>query len=243
MLEKRSEPSTGLSLPVPDTLLDARDLVHAFNPAEGPVVDLPRLSIARGQHTAIVGPSGCGKTTLLRLLTGILVPTSGGVTLAGHALERQSDARRRALRLATVGFVFQQFALLDYCTALENILAPLRLDRSARLDKAARARARELARAAGIGHTLMRRPEQLSQGERQRVAICRALIHEPAMIACDEPTGNLDPARAGSIVSLILEQAQRTGATVLLVTHDPGLLPRFGHVLDMGAPEAAGGRA
>ena len=228
---------------MPETLLDACDLRFAFRAEEGPVVDLPRLTIARGQHTAIVGPSGCGKTTLLRLLTGILVPTSGGVTLAGHALELQSDARRRALRIASVGFVFQQFALLDYCTALENILAPLRLHRAARLDKAARQRACDLAEAAGIAHTLARRPDQLSQGERQRVAICRALVHEPALIACDEPTGNLDPARAGSIVSLILDQAHRTGATVLLVTHDPSLLPRFEHVLDMGLPAASGNRA
>ncbi|MFI4881500.1 MAG: ATP-binding cassette domain-containing protein, partial [Phycisphaerales bacterium JB064] len=102
------------------------------------------------------------------------------------------------------------------------------------LDSSARDRAEELARAAGISHTLKRRPDRLSQGEQQRVAICRALITNPKLIACDEPTGNLDPARAESIISLILEQANRTDATVLLVTHDHGLLGHFGNVLDMG---------
>lgn len=215
-------------------LLAATNLRFAFDAVHEPVVDLAELNIDPGQHTAVVGPSGCGKTTLLRLLTGILTPTSGTIELAGHRLDRLSDARRRAIRIATVGFVFQRFALLEYCSALENILVPLRLHGAVALDSSATDRAEELARAAGISHTLKRRPDRLSQGEQQRVAICRALITNPRLIACDEPTGNLDPTRAESVLSLILEQANRTDATVLLVTHDHGLLGHFGNVLDMG---------
>ena len=223
-------------------LLEARDLRFAFDPTGEPVVDLDHFSVPRGDHTAIVGPSGCGKTTLLRLLTGILSPTAGTIEFDGHWLNKLNDARRRALRIARVGFVFQRFALLEYCTALENILVPLRLG-GGELDSAARDRARELAEAAGIEHTVSRRPNRLSQGEQQRVAICRALIAEPTLIACDEPTGNLDPRRTESVLSLILEQAERAGATVLLVTHDHTLLPRFEHVLDMGARDPEGAAA
>ncbi len=227
---------------MPQPLLTTQGLRFTFNPTQGPLFDLPELTIEHGRHTAVVGPSGCGKTTLLRLLTGILTPTSGTIELNGHRLDRLSDARRRAVRIATVGFVFQRFALLDYCTALENILLPLRLHGAVSLDSAARDRAHELAKASGIAHTLKRRPDRLSQGEQQRVAICRALIASPKLIACDEPTGNLDPARAESIIALILEQASRTNATMLLVTHDHGLLPHFNEILDMGAlaREAAG---
>lgn len=222
-------------------LLRATNLSHAFDPAEGPLFELPEFAVAAGRHAAVVGPSGCGKTTLLRLLTGILATTTGTIELDGHRLDRLSEARRRAIRIATVGFVFQRFALLDYCTALENVLLPLRLHGSVALDAGARDRAHELAERTGITHTLKRRPSRISQGEQQRVAICRALITSPKLIACDEPTGNLDPARAASIMDLILEQAEHTGATVLLVTHDHALLPRFEHVLDMGelAREAA----
>jgi len=215
-------------------LMAARGLRFAFDATGDPVVRLDEFVVPRGQHTAIVGPSGCGKTTLLRLLTGILSPSAGVIEFDGQRLDRLSDARRRALRIGRVGFVFQRFALLEYCTALENILVPLRLGGGSP-GPAARDRAQALAEAAGIEHTLARRPYRLSQGEQQRVAICRALIAEPALIACDEPTGNLDPRRAESILTLIFDQAQRAGSTVLLVTHDHALLPHFEHVLDMGA--------
>ncbi len=220
-------------------VLNARNLRFAFETNGEPIVDLQEFTVPSGEHTAIVGPSGCGKTTLLRLLTGILSPTAGTIEFEGQRVDHLSDARRRALRVSRVGVVFQRFALLDYCTAMENILVPLRLGGGV-LDAAARDRAHELARATGIEHTLARRPNRLSQGEQQRVAICRALIAQPTLIACDEPTGNLDPRRSESILSLILEQADRLNATVLLVTHDHTLLPRFERVLDMGTlePEA-----
>lgn len=192
---------------------------------------VPRLTIHSGEHTAIVGASGCGKTTLLRLVVGSLTADAGRITLLGADLGALAPAARRRLRLREVGMVFQSFALLDYLTATGNILLPYTLDASMRLTRDARARAAELAQAVGIAHTLKRKPARLSQGERQRVAICRALVTQPRVIVCDEPTGNLDPARAGAAIDLILREAAGIGATVLLVTHDHDLLNRFGRVV------------
>ncbi|MEO1009089.1 MAG: ABC transporter ATP-binding protein [Planctomycetota bacterium] len=216
----------------------ARGLRFAFPGAAEPTVDLPalglgELAIRAGEHTAFVGPSGCGKTTLLRLFTGILRPTSGEIELAGRRLDRLGDASRRALRITAVGMVFQRFALLGYLTALQNILLPFRVNRALALDDAAREHARRLAEATGIALALARRPANLSQGEQQRVAICRALVTRPDLIVCDEPTGNLDPARAASVIELILRQADETGATVLLVTHDHAQLAHFARVIDL----------
>eukprot|EP00913_Durusdinium_trenchii_P006335 g5947.t1 len=188
---------------------------------------LDGIEIAPGQDTACIGPSGCGKSTLLRLLTGILVPDRGSVTLAGEAISAASESRRRALRVSRVGMVFQQFALLEYLSAMDNILVPYRVSGALRLDREVRDRARSLAGELGIGALLKRKPARLSQGERQRVAVCRALVTRPGLIVCDEPTGNLDPARSRATVELIVREARASGATVLLVTHDHGLLDGF----------------
>jgi len=211
-----------------------RDLHFTFQRDHGRTfaLEVDDLSIARGQHTAVIGPSGCGKTTLLRLIAGILTPRQGLVRLAGEALSSMSDPARRAFRVASVGMVFQDFALLDYLTALDNILLSYRINPSLRLDAAARDRARSLAEQTGIAHTLARKPARLSQGERQRVAICRALVTSPAVVLCDEPTGNLDPARSRSIVGLILRETNALGATALVVTHDRSLLDVFPRVID-----------
>lgn len=195
---------------------------------------LDRVEITRGRHTACIGPSGCGKSTLLRLLTGILIPDEGRVRLDGEAISSASEARRRALRITRIGMVFQQFALLDYLSAMDNILVPYRVSGALRLDKDARKRARRLGEELGIGKLLRRRPSRLSQGEKQRVAVCRALVTRPRLIVCDEPTGNLDPARSRSTIELIVREARACGATVLLVTHDHGLLDAFDQVIDLG---------
>lgn len=128
--------------------------------------------------------------------------------------------------------VFQDFALLDYLSALENIVLTARLGR---FDLgASRERARELANRAGITHTLKRRPGRLSQGERQRVAVCRALVTNPKLIICDEPTGSLDPARSSEIIELVLTEAESIGTTVVAVTHDHGVLGSFARSVDLG---------
>ncbi len=198
-------------------------------------LELDRVEIRAGQHTACIGPSGCGKSTLLRLLTGIITPDRGSVTLDGRAIGSAPASERRAVRISRVGMVFQQFALLDYLSAMDNILVPYRVSGALRLDREARSRARQLAGELGIGTLLRRRPGRLSQGEKQRVAVCRALVTRPRLIVCDEPTGNLDPARSRSTIGLIVREAEASGATVLLVTHDHSLLDVFSQVIDLGS--------
>ncbi len=193
---------------------------------------VPHLSLADGERLAIVGPSGSGKTTLLNLIAGILTPETGRITVAGTEVSALPDAGRRRFRASRIGFVFQDFALLDYLTARQNILYPYRITPALKLDAAARARADALARACGIGDKLDRHPAALSQGEQQRVAICRALVTQPRLVLSDEATGNLDPESKARILDLLFAQAAEAGASVLAVTHDHELLPRFQRVLD-----------
>ena len=193
---------------------------------------VPELRLAAGERLAIVGPSGSGKTTLLNLIAGILVPAAGRITVADTDVATLSDAERRRFRASQIGFVFQDFALLDYLPARQNILYPFRITPALKLDAEARDRAEALAAACGIADKLDRHPSALSQGEQQRVAICRALVTQPRLILSDEATGNLDPDSKVRILDLLFEQAESAGAAVLAVTHDHELLPRFERVLD-----------
>lgn len=194
---------------------------------------IEELVLGRGEHAACVGPSGCGKTTLAHLIVGVLTPDAGEVCLAGEAVSSLGERARRALRIARVGMVFQSFALLDHLSALDNILLPYHLAPTLRLTPEVRGRAHDIAGSLGIGGLLRRRPRRLSQGERQRVAIGRALVTRPELLVCDEPTGNLDPARAESVIDLLCAQGDEIDATLLVVTHNHALLPRFGRVIDM----------
>jgi putative ABC transport system ATP-binding protein len=194
---------------------------------------VPDWRVAAEEHVAVIGPSGSGKTTLLYLAAGIVRPLSGAVRVAGHDLCRQTDAERRGFRIRQIGLVFQEFELLEYLTVRETILLPYRIHPALPLDRAVRQRVGAVAEAVGLAQTLDRYPHRLSQGERQRVALSRALITQPRLILADEPTGNLDPQTSRTIVSLLLDQARQTRATVLMVTHDHSLLTRFGRVLDL----------
>ena len=193
---------------------------------------VPEFSLADSERVAVVGPSGSGKTTLLNLIAGILTPEGGRIDVAGTEVSNLSDAERRRFRASQIGFVFQDFALLDYLSARQNIYYPYRITPALKLDADARARAAKLAEACGIGDKLDRHPSALSQGEQQRVAICRALVTQPKLILSDEATGNLDPDSKARILDLLFEQASEAGAAVLAVTHDHELLPRFERVLD-----------
>ncbi|MCY4336710.1 MAG: ABC transporter ATP-binding protein [Litoreibacter sp.] len=193
---------------------------------------VPEFELGQGERLAIVGPSGSGKTTLLNLVAGILSPENGQIDVAGTEVTRLSEAERRRFRATQIGFVFQDFALLDYLPARQNILYPYRINPALKLDAEARARVEALASACGIGGKLDRHPTDLSQGEQQRVAICRALVTRPKLILSDEATGNLDPDSKARILDLLFEQAAEAGASVLAVTHDHELLPRFERVLD-----------
>jgi putative ABC transport system ATP-binding protein len=193
---------------------------------------VPEFVLQNNERVAIVGPSGSGKTTLLNLIAGILTPEAGVIDVAGTNVATLSDTERRRFRASTIGFVFQDFALLDYLSARQNILYPYRITPALTLDAEARERAEALAVSCGIGDKLDRHPLALSQGEQQRVAICRALVTQPRLILSDEATGNLDPESKTRILDLLFEQASEAGAAVLAVTHDHELLPRFERVLD-----------
>lgn len=198
------------------------------------------MEIAPGELVACIGPSGSGKTTLVSLIAGVLIPNAGSVRTLGREVSALTDAGRRKLRREEIGMVFQEFELLEYLTAMENITLAWRLGGVTNRE-ALRRGAIQAAQAAGIGHLLARKPRQLSQGERQRVALCRALATNPKLILCDEPTGNLDPMATSAVLDLLLAQARATGAAMLMVTHNHALLPRFDRVIDLAALGAGAG--
>jgi len=191
------------------------------------------LAIEPGTFAAVIGPSGAGKTTLLRIVSGIVTPDAGRVVTHGVEVSGLSDAERRDFRIRNVGMVFQEFELIEHLSVLDNVLLPFRITRALELDDAARERARALAAKVGIEDKLVRYPGHLSQGERQRLAVCRALVTKPVLLLADEPTGNLDPSNKGRVLDILLECAQDEGATLLTVTHDHDLLDRFGRIIDV----------
>jgi putative ABC transport system ATP-binding protein len=195
-------------------------------------LQLGALRVETGEHTALIGPSGCGKTTLLNILAGVLLPDAGVVEVAGEIVASLQESERRDFRIRKLGLVFQNFELLDYLNVRDNILLPLRVGRGLSVTTELRQRAEDLAQRLGIADKLDRHPAQLSQGERQRVAVSRALLLEPSVILADEPTGNLDPANKFVVLDLLLDYAREEGATLLTVTHDQELLDRFDRVLD-----------
>jgi putative ABC transport system ATP-binding protein len=212
-------------------VIEIRDLAFGY-PGGGFRLQIPSLQVHTGERLAVIGPSGSGKTTLLNLIAGILVPETGTVRVADTQVSALGDARRRDFRIRNIGFVFQDFALLDYLTVRDNILHPYRISGALRLDRRVRERARELAECLGVGDKLQRHPSALSQGEQQRVAICRALLPGPRLLLADEATGNLDPRNKDRILDLLFDSVDARGTTLLAVTHDHELLPRFDRVVD-----------
>jgi ABC-type lipoprotein export system ATPase subunit len=208
------------------------DSVDFTYPAAEFRLHIPTFQVAPGEKVAVIGPSGSGKTTLLNLVAGILAPRQGRVDCAGVEVSALGDRERRDFRIRKIGFVFQDFELFDYLHVLDNILHPYRITGALRLTGEVRARAAELARQMGIGDKLRRRVDHLSQGEKQRVALCRALLPSPRIVLADEATGNLDPRNKGLILELLFESVAAHDATLLAVTHDHELLPRFDRVVD-----------
>ncbi len=194
---------------------------------------IPDLSIGRGEKVAIVGPSGLGKSTLLMLLSGIVSPKRGSIRMGDVQLEHLSDASRRRFRASKIGLVFQEFELIEYLSVRENIMLPYLLNSSLRTRPDVQVSTESLAEVTGLSGKLSRRPKQLSQGERQRVAICRAMITKPEYLLVDEPTGSLDPRTASEVIDLLLGQAMTNDTTLLLVTHDTSLLDRFDRTVNL----------
>jgi putative ABC transport system ATP-binding protein len=190
------------------------------------------FKVARGEKVAVIGPSGSGKTTLLNLIAGILAPIKGTISVDEVKVSGLTDAERRDFRITSIGFVFQDFELLDYLNVMDNILHPYRITDALMLDKAVRTRAATLAEEMGINDKLKRNANDLSQGEKQRAAICRALLPQPKLILSDEATGNLDPDNKTIILDLLFRAVDEHDATLLAVTHDYELLKRFDKVVD-----------
>jgi putative ABC transport system ATP-binding protein len=206
-----------------------------FHYAEGDFrLRISEFTISRSEKVAVIGPSGSGKTTLLNLIAGILIPSQGRVEVNDSEVSGLSDAERRDFRINNIGFVFQDFELLDYLNVMDNILHPFRITDALQLNGNTRMRARELADQMGITDKLTRHADDLSQGEKQRAAICRALLPKPRVILADEATGNLDPKNKTVILDLLFKSVEEHGATLLAVTHDYELLKRFDRVVDFG---------
>ena len=194
---------------------------------------LSGLTVAAGEQVAIVGASGSGKTTLLDLIAGIRSPAGGTITVAGQDLAALSDAARRRFRLERIGLIFQAFELLEYLSVRDNLGLPWRIGPTLPANQEAGRRIETLAGEMGLRSRLGHYPDELSQGERQRAAICRALVTSPALILADEPTGNLDPENKQRVLGLLIDQVRSHGATLVMVTHDHDLLAPFDRVLDM----------
>ncbi len=198
------------------------------------------LSVEPGGFLAVVGPSGCGKTTLLGLLAGLDVPSSGSVALDGQDLGKLDEDARAQLRAEKVGFVFQSFQLIPTLTAQENVQVPIELGESRQGARSASDQARELLARVGLAGREHHYPSQLSGGEQQRVAIARAFANDPKILFADEPTGNLDAATGAKVIDLLMQLNRELKTTLVLVTHDPALAQRASTVLHLADGRAVG---
>ncbi|HKV90480.1 MAG TPA: ABC transporter ATP-binding protein [Thermoplasmata archaeon] len=196
------------------------------------------LAFAPGEFVSVEGPSGCGKTTLLNLLGLLDQPSEGSVEWDGRPVGRLPERERARRRLSGVGFIFQRFYLLPTLSAEENIALPMR--GAGRPAAARTARTRELLEAVGLSGRAHAKPHQLSGGEEQRVAIARALANEPGLLLADEPTGELDRANTEAVLDLLSDAHHRTGATLVLVTHNPGVARRARRHLTMADGRVVG---
>ncbi len=214
-------------------VLEVRDVVKTFilDGSAINAVDHVSFQVYSGEFVALVGPSGSGKTTLLSILAALLTPSSGEVIIDGQELSRMNESQRVKLRRARIGFTFQSNNLIPYLTARENVEFMLRLN--SQFNKLGRLRAEELLARLGLEQRLHNLPPQLSGGQQQRVAIARALIHNPAVVLADEPTANLDTARAVQVVRTFAALIHENKKAGIMVTHDLRMCKYVDRVLQM----------
>lgn len=219
-------------------VLTVKDMRFAW-PASSATVEIPELNVSAGEHWLIEGPSGSGKSTLLQLLGGVLLPQRGKIQLLGQSWSALNAPQRDRRRADCVGFVFQQFNLVPYLSALENVLLPCRFSEPRRLEAEKTGpivnEARRLLDALGLGTPDLhrRKSARLSVGQQQRLAAARALIGRPALVLADEPTSALDADNRNAFLELLFAEARNTGTAIIVVSHDATLRPHFGRHLKM----------
>ncbi|MFN7931689.1 MAG: ABC transporter ATP-binding protein [Bryobacteraceae bacterium] len=214
-------------------MLQASHITKTYPTAGGAVAVLEDVSLTleRGDAVSIMGPSGSGKSTLLYILGALEAPTSGTVTLEGENPFALDEARQAAFRNRRIGFLFQDHCLLPQCSVLENVLTPVLVDGGP--DEATRKRAVALIEQVGLKERINHRPGELSGGEKQRAALARALIREPLLLLCDEPTGNLDHKSALNVADLLVDLQAKQKTMLVVVTHSTELADRFPRRLEM----------
>lgn len=213
-----------------NTHIELRALVFQWPGAAKPLLEIPAWSVAAGRRVFLRGLSGSGKSTLLSILSGVQTPTSGECVVLGHAFHAMSATARDRIRATQIGVIFQQFNLLPYLTAWENVMLPSQISGCAPVHDA-----KELLNRLGLASALWSRPaHQLSVGQQQRVAVARALLLGPRLLLADEPTSALDDVHQASFVSLLLELAQASEVTVIMVSHDDRMSSRFDEVWALG---------
>jgi len=196
-------------------------------------ITIDDFKVKANEKLAIVGPSGIGKTTLLNLLAGILTPGKGSIVVADYNIAELGHEDRQDYRALKMGLVFQEFELLEYLSVLDNVLLPFRVSPVLKLNNEVIDNAKKLCSEIGLGDKLNRYPGHLSQGERQRVAVCRALVTNPVLLLCDEPTGNLDRVNRDHVIDMLFRYSETKAAPLIIVTHDQDLVGRFDMSFDM----------
>jgi putative ABC transport system ATP-binding protein len=212
------------------SLLSIANLQKSFRTPDGErktIVDVPAFALASGQQLALRGESGSGKTTFLHLIAGILAADSGSIVIGGRDMAALGESGRDRLRAESIGYIFQTFNLLQGYSCLENVMLGMAFGAGSN-----RAHATKMLERVGLSHRLQHYPRQLSTGQQQRVAVARALANHPKLVLADEPTGNLDHKNARESLALIRDTCRENGATLLLVSHDPGVLATFEEVQD-----------